>query len=125
MVAKRLKELRLAASASQADIARILNISRVAYSFYENGKRQPNLESLSLLATYYNVSVDYLMGRTNIAHPAEELTAQEVHLLSCFRASDTRGKEAILALSNYESKISALLKNKVSIKKPSQSPPHI
>ncbi|MDO4295614.1 MAG: helix-turn-helix transcriptional regulator [bacterium] len=125
MVAKRLKELRLAVSASQADIARILNISRVAYSFYENGKRQPNLESLSLLATYYNVSVDYLMGRTDIARPAEELTAQEVHLLACFRASDTRGKEAILALSNYESRISALLKHKVSIKKPSQSPPHI
>ena len=67
MVAKRLKELRLASSASQADIAHILNISRVAYSFYENGKRQPNLESLSILADYYEVSVDYLIGRTLIS----------------------------------------------------------
>lgn len=116
MVAKRLKELRLASSASQADIARILNISRVAYSFYENGKRQPNLESLSILADYYEVSVDYLMGRTLISRPAEELTAQEISLLSYFRSCDTRGKEAILTLSNYESKISTLLKHKNSKK---------
>ncbi|MDO4325282.1 MAG: helix-turn-helix transcriptional regulator [bacterium] len=117
MVAKRLKQLRLASSASQADIAHILNISRVAYSFYENGKRQPNLESLSLLADHYHVSVDYLMGRTDISSPAQELSAQENHLLAYFRASDNRGREAILALSNYEAKISSLIKTKTAVKK--------
>ena len=47
----------------------ILNISQVAYSYYEINKRNIPLELLSKLADYYNTSVDYLLYRTNDSKP--------------------------------------------------------
>ena len=46
-------------------ISKILNISQVAYSYYEIGKRSIPLELLIKLANYYDVSLDYITYRTN------------------------------------------------------------
>ena len=64
-VSLRLKELRLQAGATQTELARLLGVSREAYSMYESGKRQPGLAALDTLAAYYRVTVDYLLGRTD------------------------------------------------------------
>lgn len=61
----RLKELRLKNDKLQKDIANYLNISDVAYGYYEKGERQPNPDMLLKLAEYFNVTTDYLLGRTN------------------------------------------------------------
>lgn len=53
----------------QKEISKVLNISQVAYSYYEINKRNIPLELLSKLADYYNTSVDYLLYRTNIVEP--------------------------------------------------------
>lgn len=48
---------------TQAQIAEILNIGRVAYTLYETGKNIPTTESIIKLAELYNCSTDYLLGR--------------------------------------------------------------
>lgn len=59
-----IRELREDAGLSQADIAKVLNCSQVAYSYYEIGRRDIPTEILIKLAQYYNCSVDYLLGLT-------------------------------------------------------------
>ncbi len=65
----RLKNLREDNDLTQTEISNYLNISQVAYSHYELGKRNIPIELLSKLADYYNTSVDYLIYRTNTNKP--------------------------------------------------------
>lgn len=57
---KRLKQLR--GNKSQDDVAKDIGISRGALSYYEKGERNPDINILSSIAKYYNVSADYLLG---------------------------------------------------------------
>lgn len=61
----RLKELRNEKNVIQKDIAAHFSISTLAYQRYEYGDREPNLEKLIALADYFNVSLDYLVGRSD------------------------------------------------------------
>ena len=65
----RIKNLREDHDLTQKEISKILNISQVAYSYYEINKRNIPLELLSRLAAYYNTSVDYLLYRTDTIEP--------------------------------------------------------
>lgn len=60
-----IRDLREDADLSQGDIAKILNCSQVAYSYYEIGRRDIPTEILIKLAKYYHCSTDYLLGLTN------------------------------------------------------------
>ena len=62
---QRLRDLREDHDKSQNDIAEILNISRQHYSLYERGERELPMHHFITLANYYNVSLDYLAGRTD------------------------------------------------------------
>ena len=66
MIYPRIRNLREDSDLTQSDIANYLNISQRAYSRYENDERAIPLETLCKLADFYNTSVDYLLGRTNI-----------------------------------------------------------
>lgn len=66
---ERLKGLREDKDLLQRDIAKILNVTQVAYSCYEIGRRQIPLDALAKLAIYYNVSVDYILGLTDERKP--------------------------------------------------------
>lgn len=59
----RLKELRLHRGLLQSDIAKIINKSERTVGFYETGERDMGTETLGILADFFNVSVDYLLGR--------------------------------------------------------------
>ena len=61
----RIREIREDKDLTQSHIAKILNVSQVAYSFYEIGKRQLPIELLIKLAKYYNTSTDYLLELTD------------------------------------------------------------
>lgn len=65
----RLKEIREDRDLLQSDIAKILNVSQVAYSYYEIGKRQLPIDILKRLADYYGTSTDYLLGLTDERKP--------------------------------------------------------
>ena len=64
-VYQRLKDLREDADKSQEEIAKIIGTSQSYYAQYENGKRVIPLERMVVLAKYYNVSLDYLVGLTD------------------------------------------------------------
>lgn len=61
----RLIQLRKENKVTQEDIAKILGISRQAYSNYELGNREPDIDVLKKIAEYYDVSIDYLLERTD------------------------------------------------------------
>ena len=65
----RIKDLREDKDLTQSDIAKILNVSQVAYSYYELGKRQLPIDLLIKLAKFYNTSTDYLLGLTDERKP--------------------------------------------------------
>ena len=56
-----LKEIRKKKRYSQLKVAMDLSISREALSYYENGKRSPDIEMLVIFSKYFNVSIDYLI----------------------------------------------------------------
>lgn len=60
-----LKELRKQANKTQTEIAKQLHISQSNYGKYELDQLEPSIETLCNLADYYNVSLDYLVGRTH------------------------------------------------------------
>lgn len=69
----RLTALRKEKKLLQADIANKIGIARATYGAYEQGTRQPDFETLEKIADFFEVSVDYLLGRTNTT----EITPQE------------------------------------------------
>lgn len=68
----RIKNLREDHDLTQKELSKILNVSQVAYSYYELNKRNIPLELLCKLADFYNTSVDYLLYRTEIDIPYEK-----------------------------------------------------
>lgn len=61
----RIKELRKRYSMSQADLALILSVTQRTLSRYEMGKREPSINMLIALANYFDVTIDYLVGRND------------------------------------------------------------
>ena len=59
----RLQELRKGKGLSQDALAVELHIERSTLAGYETGRREPSLRTLCAIANYFNVSVDYLLGR--------------------------------------------------------------
>ena len=68
-LAQIIKNLRNNLKLSQRDLAKELNISPSSIAMYETGQRTPDTETLKLLADFFNTSTDYLLGRTEDAHP--------------------------------------------------------
>ena len=58
----RITELRKQAGMSQFQLAKVLDIATSTLGMYETGKREPSLKVLNRIASYFNVSTDYLLG---------------------------------------------------------------
>lgn len=71
---ERLRELRKSRDVTQQELADYLKIGKTTISNYETGYSSPDNETLSELAKFFNVSVDYLLGRTDIKNPVDEIT---------------------------------------------------
>ena len=67
----RLKELRKTKGATQKAMAEYLGMAERSYRRYEAGDLEPNHETTIKLADYFNVSLDYLTGRTNYSIDAD------------------------------------------------------
>lgn len=68
----RLKQLRLERGLLQSDIAKVIKKSERIVGFYETGERDMNTETLSTLADFFNVSIDYLLGKNDIRNIEDE-----------------------------------------------------
>lgn len=64
----RIKQLRQEKQLSLRDLANNLKINYSSLGKYERGEQQPSFDTLIKIADYFNVPVDYLIGRTNCAH---------------------------------------------------------
>ncbi len=105
MLSKILKELREARNLSQTDVAKVLNITRQAYNHYETGVRLPSLESLIMIADYFDVSTDYLLGRNSLDKETTKaksgLTENESELIELINKV-TSEREKIKAIGKFE-----------------------
>lgn len=63
---ERLKEQRILYGKTQRQMAEYLEISQPSYIRYEKGTAEPTLEKLAALADFFDVSVDYLLGRADL-----------------------------------------------------------
>lgn len=62
----RLREIRMSQGKTQAETAEYLGLKALrGYQYYEEGKNEPNIARLIALADFFEVSLDYLMGRTD------------------------------------------------------------
>lgn len=66
MFFKRLRDLREDMDLTQNDISKLLNISQTVYSRYERGYQTIPVEHLLKLSEFYNTSIDYILGLTNV-----------------------------------------------------------
>ena len=109
MIAK-LKELRQKKGISQQCLAEAVGVSQQSINKYENHNVEPDIRTLVALASYFNTSVDYLIGHTEVAHIIEpvqafELNTEEAALLEKWRQLDKGEKESILSvMENYINK---------------------
>lgn len=69
ILGERLKKLR--GKRTQEDISSSLGLSRARYSHYENDRVEPDTETLNKMADFYNVTIDYLLGRTDHPEPID------------------------------------------------------
>lgn len=66
MIGQRIRLLRNEKELLQKDLAKQLNLSQQTISLYESNKREPDYETLKKIADFFCVSIDYLLGRTDI-----------------------------------------------------------
>ena len=106
MIAERLKLLRRELKLTKRDLVKELPLNYSTYANYESGFREPNSETLQLLAGYFGVSLDFLLGVSDNRKKADEiaiLTDDESDLIIKYRMLDTHGREIMDMILEKES----------------------
>lgn len=99
---QRLKELRKKDQLTLDQLGNILGISRQVLSRYERGEREADYATLKKIASYFNVSIDYLLGYSNFYHPdaiKNNTPSKEIELLSLFRKMNTAQQNRFLGIA--------------------------
>ena len=91
----RLKELRTEKGLFQEEIAKIIDTSAQAISLYEIGKRNMNTNMILKFANFFEVSTDYLLGKSDIRNAEKELqqTSNNSEILTYYNQLNDLGKE--------------------------------
>lgn len=90
------KKLRESLGKTLMQISLDLDMATGTYSQYENGTREPNFETLFKIADYFNVTTDYLLGRTTINSPPVDIDTELAYQINRLLQVDT--KKALLVL---------------------------
>lgn len=105
---KNLKLLRNKKGISQQQLADVIGTSQQSINKYENHNVEPDIRTLIAFADFFNTSVDYLIGNTEINHKIEpiyhyDLNGEESNLIQDFRSLTEKQKDSIIAVvSNYK-----------------------
>lgn len=105
-----IKKLRLKDKISQQELGDIVGVSQQSINKYENHNVEPGLETLVKIAEYFNVSVDFLIGHTDVERLPENLTRfdlnrEESKLIDGFRKLSKSEKSSIIVIiENYLNK---------------------
>lgn len=113
MLFQRIKELRILKEISQRELSQIIGVTQQAIAKWETGKAEPDSATIIRLADFFGVSIDYLLGRTNIPNQVQEenteykidnrFTDEELKLIQKFRQSSDKGKKIIETIVEIES----------------------
>lgn len=96
--AKQIKALRTNRRLKQDELAEIVDVKRSTVGKWENGNNYPSVDVLNHLATYFGVTVDFLLGRDEL--PASKQNALDFKMLEAFNLLNDIGKhEAIKRVS--------------------------
>ena len=100
---KNLKKLRQQKGISQQVLADFIMVSQQSINKYENHNVEPDINTIIKIADYFDVSVDYLIGRTEVKHSAEILGHNDIDVLESkiindFRKLSETQKEVVLNL---------------------------
>ena len=105
----RLRALRTEKGLSQMDFAKQIRISKSSVNMYERGEREPGFETLEVIADYFNVDMDYLLGKSDVVRKSpvlpivkSSLSDTEQELIRKFRQLDDRGKAAVMNSLDHE-----------------------
>ena len=98
-----LKALRVNKGISQLQLANIIMVSQQSVNKYENHNVEPDIETLIKIADYFEVSIDYLVGRTEIQEVVDktkmsDLTDFEVKIIQKFRCLNNTQKQCVEVL---------------------------
>lgn len=105
-----LKSLREKASVSQKILADAIGVSQQSINKYENHNTEPDIEVLIRIADYFDVSIDYLVGRSDSFHTIyagtinTSLTAEEMKVLTAYRHLSPAQQHCIAAFLDVSSK---------------------
>ncbi|WP_255463150.1 helix-turn-helix domain-containing protein [Lactobacillus sp. 3B(2020)] len=77
MIGDKLRELRAIHRMSQTELAKSIHVSQQVITKWENGKSEPSSAYLNDIANLFNVSTDYLLGRTSDQTPNKELSKNQ------------------------------------------------
>jgi transcriptional regulator with XRE-family HTH domain len=101
---ERLRELRLQKKISQQQLADILHVTQQSIYKYEHGIAEPDLDIMIAMAGYFDTSVDYLIGYSDVPIKYElydmehSLTPAEHRLLTYYRSLSSTGQQLLLEL---------------------------
>ena len=93
-----LKNLRQSKKLTQGEVAKLINTTQTCYNYYEKEKRQPSIETLCKLADYYNVSLDYLIGR-NFGNEVGYLTDTQKNIVYILKQLNDDNLNEILSVA--------------------------
>lgn len=100
MLHLRLLELRKSKGLTQADMSKLLKITPQAYSLYETNKNNISNETLCILADFFEVSTDYLLGRQDSI--PSFLSEEERIIIDQYKGLDERAKDSIKNMLSFE-----------------------
>lgn len=108
MDGNRLRELRKERKLTQAELGKHINVSKVSISGYENGERTPDTDNLARLADFFGVTIDYLLGRSDIPDKTVKEQAEEAYndpdfqyAMRSLNGMDQESKEEVLNFIEY------------------------
>lgn len=102
MLRLRLKELREREGISQYKLAARLGVAQSTVGMWENGKNKPEYATLTAIADYFQVSVDYLLGREGVADTDKALAGTDFALYGETKDLTEEEKQDILAYIRFK-----------------------
>ena len=97
----RLIELRKEDRKTQEEMANIINVKRSTYSAYERGQILPPYDKIESIAKYFNVTIDYLMGNSNVSVEAPSAAVHDVNHALSNLINELKDKSTPLNVDGY------------------------
>lgn len=97
---KNLKKLREETGLSQQKLAQQLGLTQQSIHSYENNLYEPDIATLKQLSEFFNTSVDYLIGNTDVRNKIEktdryELSAEEAEIIDKYRSLSKKNRKTL------------------------------